>query len=289
EKESKLSEIVNNANKIMSKDLSFFSLSTNSKKFNTASMSYIDLINLTQRLNRQNNYPKDLQNVYNNPNDIPFAFLGPYPYEDKEMKDSVLKFNLNVKEEQRLKPPVIYPKMEKVNKGDQIKLEYPGYGESMANNSEDQLNPIFFKYILIPEGKKIEEIPSFFTGEVYNKNIGIIIDDNCTLKACSCRIGYKDSQIVHYKFTTSEEKMNLQEKITKPLNHDYIIRPEISSSNANFGNKIIGITKNFSSSNQTGNEQNPNESNRSPNRQSNYQYSNYSRDSKSDMFQDDGL
>lgn len=107
-----------------------------------------DLINLTLRIN--NNYSAPFGDTYM----LPGNYLNPYPIEEKEMKITFLKFNMNPS--QRLKPPMVYPTDRFVSKGTTLSLIYP----------DTNIRDVFFRFT-----DKDNFIPTYFSGEKVIKSI----------------------------------------------------------------------------------------------------------------------
>ena len=199
------------------------------KKLKIATLSPLDLINLTLRLSQQNKAPpggaqylneivnlglnNERQNDFNlfyyyinNKNRYLYPFPGPL-----ELKNSVLRYDYS--EENRLKPPIlIEPNPDIVdvegniiaNKGSLIKLKYP---------SEKPIMGLFFKY-----SKDINIAPSFYSGEEYKEFALPDLDKDCIFKVCSCKKGLKDSKIITFKFIINhdiEEKLIQKEALAK--------------------------------------------------------------------------
>ena len=218
-KSKKIDDFINKGKKILINDLPYFDKLPEyaNKKLKIATLSPLDLINLTLRLSQQSKAPPgafdylnnmvaaglidDSQNNFNifsyyikNKN----RYLYPYP-NVLELKNSILRYDYS--EENRLKPPIlIYPNPDSfdsegniiANKGSLIKLKYP---------SENPIIGLFFKY-----SKDPNIAPSSFSGQEYKEFSLPDLDKDCIFKVCSCKKGYKDSKIITFKFVINNEK-----------------------------------------------------------------------------------
>ena len=218
-KSKKIDDFINKGKKILINDLPYFDKLPEyaNKKLKIATLSPLDLINLTLRLSQQNKAPpggaqylneivnlglnNERQNDFNlfyyyinNKNRYLYPFPGPL-----ELKNSVLRYDYS--EENRLKPPIlIYPNPDSfdsegniiANKGSLIKLKYP---------SENPIIGLFFKY-----SKDPNIAPSSFSGQEYKEFSLPDLDKDCIFKVCSCKKGYKDSKIITFKFVINNEK-----------------------------------------------------------------------------------
>ena len=230
-KSKKIDDFINKGKKILINDLPYFDKLPEyaNKKLKIATLSPLDLINLTLRLSQQNKAPpggaqylneivnlglnNERQNDFNlfyyyinNKNRYLYPFPGPL-----ELKNSVLRYDYS--EENRLKPPIlIEPNPDIVdvegniiaNKGSLIKLKYP---------SEKPIMGLFFKY-----SKDINIAPSFYSGEEYKEFALPDLDKDCIFKVCSCKKGLKDSKIITFKFIINhdiEEKLIQKEALAK--------------------------------------------------------------------------
>lgn len=198
-----IQKILQKAVKTLTYKISFYN------QYSSSSITLKDLINLSFRINKQDQFPLNLQNK-----SLPAAFLRPYPHEDLEIKNSLLKFDLS--EEKRLKPPIVNPKEGTVKKGTLLTFTY-------KDDKEKDKHDIFFKYSLNPEC-----IPSFCSGELYNDNSPIILDKNCEIKVCSCKIGFKDSIVYTLNYQVTSEEVNIERIKTKAnINPEVVRRPEL--------------------------------------------------------------
>ena len=211
-KSKKIDDFINKGKKILINDLPYFDKLPEyaNKKLKIATLSPLDLINLTLRLSQQNNERQNDFNLFyyyiNNKNRYLYPFPGPL-----ELKNSVLRYDYS--EENRLKPPIlIEPNPDIVdvegniiaNKGSLIKLKYP---------SEKPIMGLFFKY-----SKDINIAPSFYSGEEYKEFALPDLDKDCIFKVCSCKKGLKDSKIITFKFIINhdiEEKLIQKEALAK--------------------------------------------------------------------------
>jgi hypothetical protein len=166
-----------------------FKLSSTSKSVNLSFFPPRDLVNFTLNTNTNFAPPKN----FNLGRFLPASYSYPYPLEDKEMKSSILKFNLD--DSQRLKNPIVEPVEPIVKKGTIFKISYP----------DEKVKDVFFKFTLSPD-----LIPSFFSGEIYNANSPFIIDRDVVLKVCACRNGYKDSTIKTYSYAVTDEENKIE-------------------------------------------------------------------------------
>ncbi len=80
--------------------------------------------------------------------ELPENYLSPYPIEEREMRATILKFNLNPS--QRLKQPKIKPVESNVAKGTPLEISYP----------DPNLRDVFFRYCVSED-----MIPTYFSGE----------------------------------------------------------------------------------------------------------------------------
>lgn len=174
-------------------------------------LSSKDLINFTNRISRQLSYPTDLQQY-----PIPSAFLDAYPREDQELMNSILKDDLS--DERRLLPPLVEPPGGQVKKGEQLRISY-------HHKNEKDIYDIFFKYTI-----DSQSIPSFFSGELYSEYHPIVLDRDCTVKVCACKVGRKDSLICTYQYNVvlSKSGKNLEIITTRRADKNNVIeRPEM--------------------------------------------------------------
>lgn len=180
-------------------------------KYSTDKITPKDLVNLSFRINKQDKYPLNLQTNQS----FPAAFLRAFPHEDLEIKNSVLKFDLS--EEKRLLPPIVTPREGIVKKGTLLTITY-------KNDKEKDKHEIFFKFSTNPDC-----IPSFFSGELYNENSPIILDEDCIVKVCACKSGFKDSIIITNRYQVTTEERENAEKImlAENENQNFVVRPEL--------------------------------------------------------------
>lgn len=174
-------------------------LSSTSKNVVQSNYHPKDLINFTIRVNKSFSSPEGLGTF------LPGAFLTPFPQEEVEMKSSFLKFKFD--ETSRLLPPIISPDIKEVKKGTILEIRYPVTDKD-----------VFFRYT-----NSTDLIPSYFSGEIvskfnlksinlnnlqYNPTNPLIISKNMTIKVCSCKYGFMDSQIITQAFETTDEEVN---------------------------------------------------------------------------------
>jgi hypothetical protein len=138
----KLNEIMINSINKLKVGHNLLKLSSRTQ-LNQSSLLPRELINFTIRVNSNSYYPLE----YKDTEFIPRAFSNPYPLEEKEIKLSFLKFDLD--EKKRLKLPVIKPLEDAVKKGTPLQLSYP----------DKEMQGVFFEYTL-----STDLIPSFFSG-----------------------------------------------------------------------------------------------------------------------------
>ena len=181
------------------------------QNFSSHKLSSKDITNFTNRISRQLSYPTDLQQY-----PIPSAFLDAYPREDQELMNSILKDDLS--DERRLLPPLVEPPGGQVKKGEQLRISY-------NHKNEKDIYDIFFKYTI-----DSQSIPSFFSGELYSEYHPIILEKDCTIKVCACKVGRKDSLICTYQYNVvlSKSGKNIEIINTRHVNKNNVIeRPEM--------------------------------------------------------------
>lgn len=149
---NKLNERIMELNSLMSTavdslkhELNIFGLSSSKKSVDVCNIHQKDLVSFTMRINTNYSHPYN----YHSDRFLPSHFLFPYPREDKEIVNSILKFNLD--NQSRLFPPLIEPEDTIVKKGTVVKLKYP----------DTSITDVFFKFTT-----SHDTIPSFFSGEV---------------------------------------------------------------------------------------------------------------------------
>lgn len=119
---------------------------SNDQSKKDVSFNYIlqkDLVNFSLRINSNYLFPEK----YNDINFIPKVFNNPYPLEDKEFKESLLKFDLD--ENKRAAIPNVKPEEGYVKKGSILQFTYPDKDSS----------GVFYKFTI-----NSEYIPTYFSG-----------------------------------------------------------------------------------------------------------------------------
>jgi len=142
---SKISDLNNalfNALKILKQGNNLFRLSSAEKSIKHLEIKPRDLINMTLRINKNYSAP------FGDLAELPDNYLSPYPIEEREMRATILKFNMNPS--QRLKSPKIKPSENIVAKGTPLEISYP----------EPNIRDIFFRYCISED-----MIPTYFNGE----------------------------------------------------------------------------------------------------------------------------
>lgn len=127
---------------IIKKGNNIFKLSSTDKTISQVEIKPRDLMNMTLRINTNYSAP------FGDLAELPGNYLSPYPIEEREMKATILKFNLN--SNQRLKPPKIKPVDSLVSKGTPLEVTYP----------DQNIRDVFFRYCV-----STDKIPTFFSGE----------------------------------------------------------------------------------------------------------------------------
>ena len=238
EKISKFSTFIENGKKILTNNITYFEKlqKYSSKKLKTASLPPLDFINFTLRLTRQYNSPIDGDFYFskylfyqsNDPQEKKIMsdyfqknknrYLYPYPTEEFEMKNTILRYDLST----RLLPPEVSPISDgnSVPKGTQLIFKYP-----------KNISDVFFKFSSDP---KI--LPSSFSGELYLDNLGKTLDNDCVIKVCSCKKGFKDSEIITLKYIISNEdnEKAVELELDTRERKDQVERPEYRISSGNF-------------------------------------------------------
>ena len=141
-----LNDVLFSSINILKSGNNIFKLSSSEKNIHQLEIKPRDLINMTLRVNT--NYSAPFGDLIT----LPGSFLNPYPLEEREMKNTFLKFNLNPN--QRLKPPIIKPFDNIVGKGTPLELSYP----------DKSMSDVFFRYTISENF-----IPTFFSGEKVKK------------------------------------------------------------------------------------------------------------------------
>ena len=184
----------------LTKNIKF--LQKQNSTFTVSEISHTDLINVSLRISKQNSFPTNYPLGFS----LPFSFLLPYPDENFEMTQSVLKFNLA----HRLLQPEVEPRGGIIKKGTLVKVTYPQVD-----------NDVFFKYSL-----DSSVIPSYFSGSLYKSDLKIIIHRNCNLNVVSCKFGCRDSDVLSVGFTVSQEEKEMTYKtLTSERNDNLIVKP----------------------------------------------------------------
>jgi len=142
-----------NALKVLKQENNLFKLSSAEKTITQVEIKPRDLINMTLRVNT--NYSAPFGDIA----ELPGNYLSPYPIEEREMRATILKFNLNPS--QRLKPPKIKPADNIVAKGTPLEISYP----------DPNIRDVYFRYCVSED-----MIPTYFNGErVNNESINMNI------------------------------------------------------------------------------------------------------------------
>ena len=238
-KSKKIDDFINKGKKILINDLPYFDKLPEyaNKKLKIATLSPLDLINLTLRLSQQKKvssdriqFLNDMENLGLNDNGedelslfsyykkFRNKYLYPYPG-ILEMKNSILRYNLS--RENRLKPPLLISPDPKnideegniiANKNSLIKLIY--------DDSNSNLSGIYFKYSI-----DINNPPSVFSGIEYQAHYPPILTGNCTFAVCSCKYGFYNSQVAVFKFIVNKNKEEkIVEKFTKKEANEDVMR-----------------------------------------------------------------
>lgn len=128
--------------KILKQGNNLFKLTSADKAINQIEIKPRDLINMTLRINTNYSAP------FGDLAELPGNYLSPYPIEEREMRATILKFNLNPS--QRLKQPKIKPAESNVAKGTPLEISYPDLN----------VRDVFFRYCVSED-----MIPTYFSGE----------------------------------------------------------------------------------------------------------------------------
>ncbi len=127
---------------ILKQGNNLFKLTSADKAINQIEIKPRDLINMTLRINTNYSAP------FGDLAELPGNYLSPYPIEEREMRATILKFNLNPN--QRLKQPKIKPAENTVTKGTPLEISYP----------DPNVRDVFFRYCVSED-----MIPTYFNGE----------------------------------------------------------------------------------------------------------------------------
>ena len=205
-------------------------------------MSPLDLINFTLRISKQNKSPpegilyfgKYLPDINNQDNSILYTnhfiknknkFLYLYPNGFFGMKNSILRYDLS--NNNRLLPPILS------KEGREIIFKYP---------KENPPSNIYYKY-----SKDPNIIPSFFSGEEYTDYSRPYLVKDCIIKACTCKEGFKDSEIATFKFTVdSKEKINIVIKKPPGKTSNVLTKPVFSLDTGSLRFEPINCSSSFS-------------------------------------------
>ena len=241
-KSKKINDFIEKGKKILTNNIPYFEKLPEyaNKKLKTAKLSPLDLINFTLRLSQQSKAPPGTteDNGYfnnfvnsalndNNQNEFNLnsfymknknRYVFPYPT-NIELSKSILRYDFS--EQKRLFPPkLIQPDPKNVteegfiiaNNGSTIRLKYP---------SENPIEGVTFKF-----STDINILPSMFSGEEYKDYSQPVLSENCIFKACSCKRGFKDSNIITFKFYVNKDiKVDLLKvQAGKEVNPDVIIK-----------------------------------------------------------------
>ena len=238
-KSKKIKDFIEKGKKILTNNIPYFEKLPEyaNKKLKTAKLSPLDLINFTLRLSQQSKAPPGSEGYFNNfvngalndNNQNEFnlnsfymknknRYLFPYPT-NIDLAKSILRYDFS--EQKRLLPPKLIQPDPKIitdegfiiaNNGSTIRLKYP---------SENPIEGVVFKF-----SRDINILPSMFSGEEYKDYSQPVLSENCIFKVCSCKKGFKDSNIITFKFYVNKDiKVDLEEvQLGKEANLDVIIK-----------------------------------------------------------------
>lgn len=240
EKNKKFSEFLVTGKKILTNNIAYFEKlpEYSNKKLKTVKISPLDLINFTLRISKQNKSPpggnfyfeKYLPDINNKDKSILYIdyfiknknnFLYPYPEDFFGMKNTILRYDLS--NSNRLLPPIlISPDPSNFNEKNEI-LSNKGRDLIFKYPNENPPPYIFFKY-----SKDPNIIPSFFSGEEYKDYSRPNLDKDCIIKVCTCGKGFKDSEIVTFKFAvdSNEATIYVTKKPDIKKKGDFVVRQE---------------------------------------------------------------
>jgi len=139
---SDLNAALFSALKILKQGNNIFKLASADKQINQIEIKPRDLINMTLRINT--NYSSPFGDLA----ELPGNYLSPYPIEEREMRATILKFNLCPS--QRLKLPKVKPAENTVAKGTPLEISY----------LDPNVRDVFFRYCVSED-----MIPTYFSGE----------------------------------------------------------------------------------------------------------------------------
>ena len=240
EKNKKFSEFLDTGKKILINNINYYEKlpEYSNKKLKTAKISPLDLINFTLRVSKQNKSPpenmlyfqKYLPDINSQDKSILYtdyfinnknSFLYPYPNDDFGLKNTILRYDLS--NNNRLLPPIlISPDPSNVNDKNEI-LSNKGRDLIFKYPKENSPPGIFYKY-----SKDPNILPSFFSGEKYKDYSRPNLDKDCVVKVCTCKLGFKDSEIVTFVFAIddNEEIKYVTKKPENKKKGDFVVRQE---------------------------------------------------------------
>ena len=225
EKNKKFSDFLEKGKKILTDNITYYEKlpEYSNKKLKIAKISPLDLINLTLRISKQNKSPpegmlyfeKYLPDISNPDKSILYedyfkknknSFLYPYPEDFFGMKNTILRYNLT--NNNRLLPPIL------TKQGRELIFSYP---------KDNPPSGIYYKY-----SKDPNIIPSFISGEEYKDYSRPNLDKDCIIKVCTCKVGFKDSEIATFKFDidSNEETKYVTKKPDLKKKGDFVVRRE---------------------------------------------------------------
>lgn len=121
-------------------------------------------------------------------------------------------------DKKRLLKPVVRPEPGLVTKGRILELAYPN----------EKTKGVFYQYT-IGESR----FPTFFSGERYNNNNKIQINDNMTIRVCACKEGFLDSPVLQLNYTVTDQVLS-ENKIQFVKNHEGIINEQMRRDEVNW-------------------------------------------------------
>ena len=208
------------------------------KKLKITKISPLDLINFTLRISKQNKSPpednlyfeKYLPDINSQDKSILYTeyfkknkntYLYPYPEDFFGMKNTVLRYDLS--NNNRLLPPeLLSPDPLNTNEKNEI-LSNKGRDLIFKYPKEQPPHGIYYKY-----SKDPNILPSFFSGEEYKDYSRPNLDKDCIIKVCTCKEGFKDSEIVTFKFAidSNEETEYVIKRPDLKKKGDFVVRHE---------------------------------------------------------------